>query len=195
MTRLDPAADRRRERIIGGVVVFVGAAVLVLSIIALIAAGNGGGSDVSGPTVTLPGGSGSASPSTSPTASTSPSATGSASPTGSTSTSAGATTSTPPAGAIGSQPLVVLNNTSQSGLAQTASDTFTAGGWTVTDTANWSQSTISTCAYYDPAVSGAQAAAEALMQQFPAIKRTVPKYGALPAGPVVVVLTDDYTAQ
>ena len=41
----------------------------------------------------------------------------------------------------------------------------------------------------------AQAAAEALMQQFPAIKRTKEKFGALPAGPVVVVLTADYTAQ
>lgn len=196
MTRLDPAPARRREQIIGAVVVVVGVAVLVLSIVALVAAGSGPGSDVAGPAVTLPGGSGTASPTG---AATSPSSTGSPAGSGTptTSTSSSATTSPPnsPTSAIGSQPLVVLNNTSESGLAQTAAATFTEGGWTVTDTANWSQSTISTCAYYDASVAGAEAAAQALMQQFPAIKRAVAKYGALPAGPVVVVLTNDYTAQ
>ena len=192
MSRFDPTIGRRRERVIGGIVVAVGIAVLVLSIVALAVAGKGPGSDVAGPTVTLPKGSVSSTPTT----------TSSGTPTSSSPTSSASTSTSPPtsatatnSGAVGSQPLVVLNNTSQSGLAQQAAATFTQGGWTVTSTGNLSQDTLSTCAYYDPNVPGAQAAAEALMAQFPAIKRVKEKYGALPAGPVVVVLTTDYTAQ
>ncbi|MDP9093560.1 MAG: LytR C-terminal domain-containing protein [Actinomycetota bacterium] len=91
-------------------------------------------------------------------------------------------------------PLVVLNNTSTSGLAQTAAARFQAGGWTVTGTGNLSGSIVSTCAYYDPNVSGANAAASALETQFPTIKRVAPKFSGLPAGPIVVVLTSDYTS-
>lgn len=90
-------------------------------------------------------------------------------------------------------PLVVLNNTTVTGLAQQAADRFTAGGWTVTTTGNYQNDIISTCAYYDPAVPGAQEAALALQQQYPTIKRVVPKFPELPAGPVVVVLTPDYS--
>ena len=89
-------------------------------------------------------------------------------------------------------PLVVLNNTTTNGLATQAAAAFRAGGWTVTSIGNLSNDIISTCAYYDPSVSGAQASAEALRAQFPAIKRVVPKFDALPAGPIVVVLTSDY---
>ena len=39
-----------------------------------------------------------------------------------------------------------------------------------------------------------KAAAQALQPQFPAIKRSKPKFAELPAGPVVVVLTPDYSA-
>jgi hypothetical protein len=91
-------------------------------------------------------------------------------------------------------PLVVLNNTSTPGLAATAAHRFEAGGWTVRSTGNLVNDILSTCAYYDPASKGAQAAAEALQAQFPAIKRVEPKFPELPSGPVVVVLTDDYAA-
>ena len=91
-------------------------------------------------------------------------------------------------------PLVVLNNTTTNGLATQAAATFRAGGWTVTDIGNLSNDIISTCAYYDPSVAGAQASAEALRAQFPAIKRVVPKFASLPAGPIVVVLTSDYAS-
>jgi hypothetical protein len=43
-------------------------------------------------------------------------------------------------------------------------------------------------------VAGAQASAQALRAQFPAIKRVEPKFGSLPAGPIVVVLTSDYSS-
>jgi hypothetical protein len=88
---------------------------------------------------------------------------------------------------------VVLNNTSKTGLADTASARFTAGGWTVTSTGNLANDILSTCAYYDPNTANAQAAATALMAQFPAIKRVVAKFSGLPAGPIVVVLTNDYS--
>jgi hypothetical protein len=95
--------------------------------------------------------------------------------------------------AVHSTPLVVLNNTSTKGLAAQAAARFRAGGWTVTSTGNLVNDIISTCAYYDPAQAGAKAAAEALQAQFPAIKRVEPKFAELPSGPVVVVLTTDYS--
>jgi hypothetical protein len=103
------------------------------------------------------------------------------------------TTSTSPA-APGELPLIVLNNTTVQGLAQQASQTFQAGGWTVTRYANYTNDIASTCAYYDPAVAGAEQAATALRAQFPAIRRVVPKFAELPAGPIVVVLTPDYVS-
>jgi hypothetical protein len=90
-------------------------------------------------------------------------------------------------------PLVVLNNTTTTGLAQVASTRFEAGGWTVTSTGNLVNNILSTCAYYDPGQAGALAAAQALQAQFPAIKRVVPKFAQLPPGPIVVVLTSDYS--
>ena len=91
-------------------------------------------------------------------------------------------------------PLIVLNNTTVNGLATQAAAAFRAGGWTVTDIGNLSNDIISTCAYYDPAVAGAQASAQALRAQFPAIKRVVARFGGLPSGPIVVVLTSDYSS-
>lgn len=96
--------------------------------------------------------------------------------------------------AAGKLPLLVLNNTTITGLASQAAQTFEAGGWTVTSFGNYTNDIISTCAYYDPDVTGAKAAATALQDQFPTIQRVEPKFAGLPAGPIVVVLTPDYTA-
>jgi hypothetical protein len=96
-------------------------------------------------------------------------------------------------------PLVVLNNTTISGLAARAAERFQAGGWTVTSFGDYQNDIASSCAYYDTSTPGAQAAAEALQRQYPTIKRVEPKFapepGAepLPSGPVVVVLTPDYS--
>jgi hypothetical protein len=90
--------------------------------------------------------------------------------------------------------LIVLNNTPQTGLAQQASMTFEGGGWHVSSYADgYHNDILSTAAYYDPNTPRAKAAALALQAQFPAIKRVVPKFAGLPAGPVVVVLDPDYT--
>jgi LytR cell envelope-related transcriptional attenuator len=103
-------------------------------------------------------------------------------------------TPAPSSASEGKLPLVVLNNSTIQGLAEQARSTFIAGGWQVTSVGNLRNDIISTCAYYDPTVSGAQQAAEALMGQFPAIKRTAPKFDGLPPGPIVVVLTSDYAS-
>jgi len=91
-------------------------------------------------------------------------------------------------------PLVVLNNTTTTGLAAGAQQQFVSDGWKVTSVGNISDTIISTCAYYDPAKPNAKKAAEALQAQYPAIKRIAPRFAELPAGPLVVVLTWDYKA-
>jgi hypothetical protein len=88
--------------------------------------------------------------------------------------------------------LIVLNNSTVPKLADTAAAQFQAGGWTVTRFGNYTEQTLSTAAYYDPQVSGAEAAALALQQQFPKIRRVLARYSTLPSSPIVVVLTSDY---
>jgi hypothetical protein len=90
-------------------------------------------------------------------------------------------------------PLVVMNNTATTGLAAGARQRFEAAGWTVTSIGTMSNDIISTCAYYDPAQRGAKSAARALQRDFPTIKRVLPRFAELPEGPVVVVLTWDYS--
>ena len=127
------------------------------------------------------------------------------SPASKTATSSSAASSTPPVSPSGSGssagtvdpksiPLVVLNNTTISGLAKRAAQRFEDGGWTVTSSGNLTNNIISTCAYYDPDTRGAKAAAMALQAQFPTIKRVEPKFSQLPSGPVVVVLTPGYSS-
>jgi hypothetical protein len=88
---------------------------------------------------------------------------------------------------------LVENNTLTNGLAAGAKARFEAAGWTVSGVGTMSNDIISTCAYYDPSVDGAKEAAEELRREFPAIKRVVPRFAELAPGPVVVVLTSDYS--
>jgi hypothetical protein len=111
-----------------------------------------------------------------------------------TTSSAPATTSAQSGARVKDVPLIVLNNTTTTGLARQAAQRFESGGWTVTHYDNYQNNIMSTCAYYDPAEPGAKAAAEALQAQYPTIKRVEPKFAELPSGPVVVVLTPDYSA-
>jgi cytoskeletal protein RodZ len=91
-------------------------------------------------------------------------------------------------------PLIVLNNTTTHGLAADAAHRFEAGGWTVTKYGNLKNDIRSTCAYYEAGNLAAKTAAKALQAQYPTIKRVEPKFPQLPSGPVVVVLTPDYSA-
>ena len=106
-----------------------------------------------------------------------------------------ATHSSSSPGLIGALPLKVLNATSTPNLATRAADQFKVSGWTVTQVdENYSNNIISTAAYYDPSVANARSVAEALQHQFPAIKRVVPRFTPLVAGPIVVILTTDYSS-
>ncbi|SDI96582.1 LytR cell envelope-related transcriptional attenuator [Frankineae bacterium MT45] len=91
-------------------------------------------------------------------------------------------------------PLIVLNNTTQTDLAQTARSQFVAGGWTVSSVGNLTNNIASTVVYYDPSDPANEAAAKALQAQFPVIKRVKEKFDGLPSGPLIVVLTPDYTS-
>jgi hypothetical protein len=86
-----------------------------------------------------------------------------------------------------------LNNTTVTGLAAAARTRFEAGGWTVTGIGNLTGNIASTCAYYDAAQPTGRAVALLLQAQFPAIKRVAPKFAELPPGPIVVLLTSDYS--
>ncbi|MDT4982517.1 MAG: LytR cell envelope-related transcriptional attenuator [Pseudonocardiales bacterium] len=177
---------RRRERAAGIALGFLGVGVLIIALFALRSPNGHGHVAAKGTTTTKPPAkstpkSPSTSPSSSPATKT-PTTTPTKTPT--------ASTSKP---ATGRLPLVVLNNTGVVGLADQAKARFEAGGWSVTSTGNLINNIVSTCAYYDPAVAGAQAAAQALQTEFPTIKRVVPKFAELPSGPIVVVLTSDYS--
>jgi hypothetical protein len=173
-----PSNRRRIDRIGGGVLAVLG---LVVAVVAVVALRHPNGrqarpvalrtTSTTTITATAP----------TPTPSTSPSA--SATSTVSTSTSASAH----------SVPLVVLNSTSIQGLADTASQRFESAGWTVTWSGNLTNDILSTCAYYDPSDPANEAAAQQLQQQFPEIKRVKERFAELPPGPIIVVLTTDYS--
>ncbi|MBV9594145.1 MAG: LytR C-terminal domain-containing protein [Actinobacteria bacterium] len=180
---------RQLDRIAGATLALIGVAVLV---VALLALRQPKGREAAQTTVTVTSTTSAASTPTSNSAASSSSAPASSSASHA-SSSASAPASSSAATADKSLPLLVLNNTNKSGLAETAANRFRAGGWTVSSTGNLDNDIASTCAYYDPSVSGAQAAATALQQQFPSIKRVKPKFSPMPAGPIVVVLATDYS--
>jgi hypothetical protein len=100
---------------------------------------------------------------------------------------------TPPAPALASPlPLIVLNNTASAGAQNVAEQEFEKGGWSVSYVSTLDNQILSTCVYYDPGIPNALAAARRLQQQFPTIKRVVPRFAELPRGPLVVVLTSDF---
>ncbi len=90
-------------------------------------------------------------------------------------------------------PVIVLDNTAQALLAQVLAGRLEQGGWTVAGTSTFEGDILSTAVYYDPDAPGAQASAELLQAQFPGIQRVKPKFDGLPPGPIVVIVTDDYS--
>jgi hypothetical protein len=170
------ARRHQRERIAGILVVCLGLAVLVVAIVALRepnghVSGSGASNVADGTTPPAP--------STSVTAP---------------STSAPSTHHRTSLAELKTVPLIVLNNSTVPNLAEQASTDFEQGGWRVTSVDNLQNDILSTCAYYDPSAKHARAAAKALQREFPGIQRVKPKFPELPSGPIVVVLTGDYTA-
>jgi hypothetical protein len=179
------ARRQQRERIAGLVVVCLGIAVLVVAIVALREP-SGHGTAAAQP----------GSPSSVAKQSAKQSATQSTpapSPTSAASSSTPRTDASTSVGGVKDVPLIVLNNTTTTGLAKQAAQRFEAGGWRVTEYNNYQNNIASTCAYYDPADNQAKQAAQALQAQYPTIKRVEPKFPELPTGPIVVVLTPDYS--
>jgi len=176
---------RRLEFVFGVVLLLVGVSVAAIAVLAL----NNPATQQASASITRhttarsnsAAGSPTAQPPTSTPASTSASSTAA--------DSAGGTNSVAGSGKL---PLIVLNNTSDT-PAGVAADRFRQAGWTVTDISTFEGAILSTAAYYDPNVSGADSAAKELQQQFPAIHRVKPKFDGLPEGPIVVVLTSDYS--
>jgi hypothetical protein len=92
-------------------------------------------------------------------------------------------------------PLLVLNNTRQTGKAHRAAAKFRAGGWPISGTGNYRVHAIpETTVYYTSGNAQQLAAAESLRRQFPAVKRIAPRFQGLPGHGVTVVLTADYPA-
>jgi hypothetical protein len=184
---------RRRREQLGGIAV-AGLGVVVL-VVALLALGHPHGQSSAAGTIVRTVTSTVAPPKTSAAAHSSSSASSGASSSDSSASGSTSSSGSSDSSGSGKLPLVVLNNTTISHLAEQAATEFQAGGWSVTKYANYTNNIISTCAYYDPSVSGAQAAAQALQAQFPAIKRIEPQFSELStySSPLVVILTPDFT--
>ncbi len=180
-----PTPTRRRlELAFGVLLLLVGASVAAIAVLAL----NHPAGDQAAASVTRrPAGTSSTagSPTSKPTTAR-PTATASSTE------PAGSPSGTGSVAGSGKLPLIVLNNTSDT-PASVAADRFRQAGWTVTGISTFTGGILSTAAYYDPDVSGASAAATELQQEFPAIHRVKPKFQGLPEGPIVVVLTNDYS--
>lgn len=88
------------------------------------------------------------------------------------------------------QPIRVYNNSTISGLAQTAADDMTNAGWSVIEVGNYSQGVIPTSTvYYQP---GQESAADTLAAEFGL--RSEPRFDGLQsASPgIIVIITKDY---
>ena len=168
-----PPPRRRYDRVGGTVLAVIGVAVAAVAVIALRHPNGRQARPVSLPTT----------------------ATVTATPTPSSGAPSGQSSTPGSTGSAGTHavPLIVLNNTSTVGLGETSRQRFEAAGWTVTSVGTISNDIISTCAYYDPSDPANEQAASRLQQEFPAIKRVREKFPELPAGPIVVVLTTDYS--
>jgi hypothetical protein len=193
------ARRQQRERLAGIALAVLGVAVLIIALFALREP-NG---HVDSPARTT-GAAKNTTPSQQPASGArsdsqraSSSALSSASASASSSSASAPTASNSAPDAVKQVPLVVYNDTTTQGLAHDAAQRFENGGWTVTRYENLPAGItdiISTCAYYDPADPTAKPAAEALRRQYPTIRRVKPKFPELLSGPVVVVLTPDYSA-
>jgi hypothetical protein len=173
-----PPRRRQADRVVGAFLALLGIAVAVVAIVALRHPNGRQAKAVTLQTSTV-------------TATATHTTTRSARPSTSAHPTQGSTQASSPA--VQKVPLVVLNNTLIPHLADTARTRFEDAGWTVTSVDNISNDILWTCAYYDPTDPANQAAALELQREFPAIKRVKEKFPELPPGPIVVVLTTDYS--
>ncbi len=124
------------------------------------------------------------SPSTATPTPSSPSARPTAAPTPSPSPTA---TASRPARSVVKAPVVVLNQTRQTGLAASVASRLRARGWQVTGVGNWRGSVSSTTVYY---AAGLERAARSLADVL-GVERIRPKVAGMASGRLTVVLTAD----
>jgi cytoskeletal protein RodZ len=144
---------------------------------------------------TKPPSSAAATSSATTTATPDPGASASASATPTSPPAASASATSAPATKAGETPqtpaiaVVVLNQTTQGGLANVVADRLRARGWTVAGVGNFRGAVPATTVYYP---EGAQAQAEAAASSLPTPARTRPRFGNLSTTRLTVVVTDSY---
>ncbi|RIQ22279.1 LytR C-terminal domain-containing protein [Jiangella rhizosphaerae] len=87
------------------------------------------------------------------------------------------------------EPLGVLNQTSEAGLEERASERFQEGGWEVAAMSEFTGNVPETTVYVP---EGMEEAADALVAQFPEIGRVRPNVEPFNDTRLVIVLADDY---
>jgi hypothetical protein len=85
--------------------------------------------------------------------------------------------------------VVVLNQTSRSGLAGSVADRLRGKGWTVPAVGNFRGTVPATTVYYP---AGQDAAAQAAAESLPTTPRIRPRFGNLSTTRLTVVVTDSY---
>jgi hypothetical protein len=85
--------------------------------------------------------------------------------------------------------VVVLNQTSRSGLASVVADRLRGRGWSVAGVGNFRGSVPATTVYYP---AGAQAQAQAAARHLPTPVRIRPRFGNLSTTRLTIVLTSNY---
>lgn len=171
-----PSSNKRRYELLGGAAfLLVGAIVLVVALIALNQPKGRQAARSTGLPTSQASSSSTPQPSaTSPKPSTKPKST------------APSTSSARPA-------VIVLNNTSEASRVAKAISRLAQAGWSASDGGVFDGSILSTAIYYDPQSLQAQQAAIALQAQFPEIKRVKEKFSGLPQGPLILIVTTDYS--
>ena len=86
-------------------------------------------------------------------------------------------------------PLLVLNNSTVTGLGTAAANDFEAGGWTISGVGNLTGRLRDTTVYFDP---GYEASAQALARQFPQLHRVLPRIHGLPGTSKLTVVVTRY---
>lgn len=95
----------------------------------------------------------------------------------------------PPAAAAPRYPLLVLNNSSVSGLGSAAAADFETGGWTIAGVGNLAGRLKDTTVYFDP---GYEPSALALAKQFPQLHRVLARIPGLPGDAKLTVVVTRY---
>ncbi|MFL6129729.1 MAG: LytR C-terminal domain-containing protein [Mycobacteriales bacterium] len=175
-------------RLLGGLLVLAGIALLVVGVLALRRGDQSVPGAAPAPTSTASQAPTTSQPSPAPTTAAattapSPAATTVAPPPAS---------GPPPAARV---PLTVLNNSTISGLADRAAAAAQRRGWRIAQVGNFAGRLPVTTAYYTPGNGAEERAARLLAAEFPQVGQVLPRYAGLPPTPagVVLVVTRDWT--